>query len=233
MRFRASALTVVAVLTAALLSACNPNSESGGPVVKATIPPTTGSALSTTPASAQTGSTVPTSTRDNTVVDHFGPKCDAIPTDPSNPQSYAKLGNLQAAVALSRIPLTGKTYAELTSADMTTIINTASNLTILAPSDAAWQKLDQSTITALNDNKQRLTRVLSYHVIPRRLSPDQLSGTLKSLEGATVKASGSKPDISVSSTGQTTQTAHVVCGNIITQNATVYVIDTVLMPPTG
>ena len=50
---------------------------------------------------------------------------------------------------------------------------------------------------------------------------------LTTLEGGSVQAKGSAPSITVGPTG--TQ-AHVVCGNIQTANATVYIIDSVLMP---
>lgn len=222
MTFRRIVLVLTAAVLPALLGACKPNSSSGGDIANAT----TGASASS--ASSESGSAVPTSTEGQTVVDHFGSECDRIPTDPSNPDSFAKLGDLHAATALSRLTLTGKTYSELKAADLDTALNTAGSLTILAPDNDAWNKLDPSTLNAINDDKSRLTKLLTYAVIPERLSPDQLTGTLKSLEGAGVLAKGSKPDITVGPTGSE---AHIVCGNVISQNATIYVIDTVLMPP--
>ena len=58
-------------------------------------------------------------------------------------------------------------------------------------------------------------------------SPDQLAGTHKTLEGGDLTISGSDPDFIVG-----TQKATIVCGNVPTANATVYIVNTVLMPPT-
>jgi uncharacterized surface protein with fasciclin (FAS1) repeats len=68
--------------------------------------------------------------------------------------------------------------------------------------------------------------VLTYHVVPGRLAPAELAGTHKTLQGADVMVEGSGEDFTVGSAG-----AKVVCGNVQTSNATVYIIDAVLMPP--
>jgi uncharacterized surface protein with fasciclin (FAS1) repeats len=77
-------------------------------------------------------------------------------------------------------------------------------------------------------DKAELTKILTYHVVSGRYTPDQLasSAPLKTLEGATVKPSmmGSSYEINK---------AHVLCGNVPTANATVYIIDTVLTPPSS
>jgi uncharacterized surface protein with fasciclin (FAS1) repeats len=62
-------------------------------------------------------------------------------------------------------------------------------------------------------------------VVPGQLTPDQLAGTHKTLEGGKITVKGSGEDFTVGNGG-----AKVVCGNIPTANATVYVIDSVLMP---
>jgi uncharacterized surface protein with fasciclin (FAS1) repeats len=75
-------------------------------------------------------------------------------------------------------------------------------------------------------NKAELTQILTYHVAAGRITPAELaSGTsVKTLEGATVKPAMSGGTYTVNG-------AKVVCGNVQTANATVYIIDTVLMPP--
>jgi uncharacterized surface protein with fasciclin (FAS1) repeats len=70
-----------------------------------------------------------------------------------------------------------------------------------------------------------LTTVLTHHVVAGKLSPDQLAGTHKTLAGDTIKIDGSGEDFTVAGAN-----AKVLCGNIQTANATVYVIDTVLVP---
>ena len=66
--------------------------------------------------------------------------------------------------------------------------------------------------------------MLTYHVVPGRLTPDQLSGSHKTLEGQELTVSGSGSDFKVNGNSS------VVCGNVQTENATVYIVDTVLMP---
>ncbi len=86
--------------------------------------------------------------------------------------------------------------------------------------------MDQATLTkALADPKGLLTTVLTYHVIGQRLSPDQLAGTHKTLQGGDVTVTGSGTSFTVNGK------AMVVCGNVQTANATVYIIDGVLLPP--
>ena len=66
--------------------------------------------------------------------------------------------------------------------------------------------------------------MLTYHVVPGQLAPDQLAGSYKTLQGCTIRVSGSGEDFKVNGN------ASVVCGNVKTANATVYLIDQVLLP---
>jgi uncharacterized surface protein with fasciclin (FAS1) repeats len=65
--------------------------------------------------------------------------------------------------------------------------------------------------------------VLTNHVVAGRLSPDQLAGTHRTLAGTTLTVSGSGDSFTVDH-------AKVVCGDVQTANATVYIIDGVLLP---
>jgi len=70
-----------------------------------------------------------------------------------------------------------------------------------------------------------LTAILTEHVVGQKLGPDMLAGefeTLNPKQGVTVTGSGE--DFTVNGD------AKVVCGNVQTANATVYIIDTVLLP---
>ncbi|MGH3429117.1 MAG: fasciclin domain-containing protein, partial [Terriglobales bacterium] len=79
------------------------------------------------------------------------------------------------------------------------------------------------------DPKGALTKVLTYHVIGERLSPKQLAGTHKTRNGANLTITGSDQGDSHFSVGANNAT--VGCDNIQTANATVYIVDSVLMPP--
>ena len=74
------------------------------------------------------------------------------------------------------------------------------------------------------DPKGLLTTVLTYHVVAGPAAPDQLAGTHETLQGGTIEVTGSGEDFTVNGT------AKVVCGNVQTANATVYIIDGVLLP---
>jgi len=96
--------------------------------------------------------------------------------------------------------------------------------TVFAPTDAAFAKIDPATIDSLKTDSATLTKILTYHVVPGQASPSKVAGTHKTVEGATVSVTGSGNDLKVNG-------ASVVCGGVHTANATVYLIDTVLMPP--
>jgi uncharacterized surface protein with fasciclin (FAS1) repeats len=74
--------------------------------------------------------------------------------------------------------------------------------------------------------------VLTHHVIAGRLAPEQLAGTHTTLNNDQVTVEGEGEMFTVAAEGTVTQTeATVICGNVQTANATVYIIDQVLAPP--
>ena len=98
--------------------------------------------------------------------------------------------------------------------------------TIFAPVDDAFAKLDQATLDALAaDDGTLLSTILTYHVIGGRLAPEDLVGTQTTVQGEAVEVAGEGDAITVNGT------TAVICGNVQTANATVYLIDTVLTPP--
>lgn len=99
--------------------------------------------------------------------------------------------------------------------------------TVFAPTNAAFAALPTGTVESLlkPENKDQLIKVLTYHVVPGQLAPDRLAGTHQTLEGEKLVVTGSGEDFTVGAGSAT-----VLCGNIPTANATVYVIDSVLMP---
>ncbi|WP_458042378.1 MULTISPECIES: fasciclin domain-containing protein [Bacteria] len=97
--------------------------------------------------------------------------------------------------------------------------------TVFAPVDDAFAKIDPATIEALKTDTATLTSILTYHVIPGQIVPDDLGGTYTTVQGADLEVTGSGDSIMVN--GESA----VICGGVQTANATVYLIDTVLMPP--
>lgn len=95
--------------------------------------------------------------------------------------------------------------------------------TVFAPTDDAFKKIPATTLAKLKTDKALLTKILTYHVVAGQLSPSQVVGMQKSVEGGSVDVTGSGNALKVDG-------ATVVCGGVHTANATVYLIDTVLMP---
>ena len=96
--------------------------------------------------------------------------------------------------------------------------------TVFAPTDAAFAKIDPATIEKLKTDSNLLSSILTYHVVPGQASPAQVAGMHKTVQGGAVTVSGMGNNLRVNDAG-------VVCGGVRTANATVYLIDTVLMPP--
>lgn len=156
--------------------------------------------------------------------DEFGAGCAAVPTDASNPGSFAAMAKVPVATAASGNPVLSTLVTAVKKANLVDSLNSAKGITVFAPANAAFEKIPSATLTGvLNDNDQ-LTKVLTYHVVPGRLSPDQLAGTHKTLEGQDLTVAGSGTAFTVNGNSS------VVCGNVQTENATVYIVDTVLMP---
>ena len=97
--------------------------------------------------------------------------------------------------------------------------------TVFAPTDAAFAKLPEGTVASLLEEKNRdlLTGILTYHVVEGQITPDEISGMQTTLNGADVDVTGSDDELMVNG-------ANVVCGGVETANATVYLIDQVLIP---
>jgi len=105
-------------------------------------------------------------------------------------------------------------------------LNTANNFTLFAPTNAAWNKLSSTQRTNLLNNPTQLKKVLNYHVVSQHITKAELpNGSFTTREGSKLTTSGSGTSFKVNNT------ANIVCGNIPTANATVYLVDTVLMPP--
>jgi len=152
----------------------------------------------------------------------FGPACAAVPD--SGPGSLAAIADQPVATAAAQSPILSTLATAVTKAGLVDTLNSAPNITVFAPINDAFAKIPKSTLDQVLSDKQALTDILTYHVVEQRQTPAQLdAGTLTTLQGG---------NISTAKEGETytANDATVVCGNIQTSNATVYLIDTVLMP---
>jgi uncharacterized surface protein with fasciclin (FAS1) repeats len=155
----------------------------------------------------------------------FGAGCTAVPK--TGDGSFNGMATAPVASAASANPVLSTLVAAVTKAGLVDTLNSQKSLTVLAPTNDAFGQIPPKTLKAVLADKPTLTKILTYHVIDGALSPDELAGTHKTLEGEDLTISGSDPDFVVG-----TQKAAIVCGNVKTANATVYIIDQVLMPPT-
>jgi uncharacterized surface protein with fasciclin (FAS1) repeats len=168
---------------------------------------TGGSTGSTTDAGAQT----------------FGDGCTAVPKTGAG--SLNGMATAPVASAASANPVLSTLVTAVTKAGLVDTLNSTKDITVFAPTNDAFAAIPPKTLKAVLADKATLTQILTYHVVAGKLTPSQLDGSHKTLEGATLKISGSDPDFVVG-----TQEASIVCGNVPTANATVYIINSVLMP---
>jgi uncharacterized surface protein with fasciclin (FAS1) repeats len=99
--------------------------------------------------------------------------------------------------------------------------------TVFAPTDAAFAKLPAATLTALLADKAKLTKVLTYHVVPGKVLAAQVVGMTEatSVQGGKIgiMVMGGKVMLNHSST--------VTATDIQATNGVIHVIDTVILPP--
>jgi uncharacterized surface protein with fasciclin (FAS1) repeats len=165
----------------------------------------------------------PTTAASMTASGPFGAACSAVPA--SGAGSLEALAQDPVATAASNTPQLSTLVTAVTKADLVNTLNTAQGITVFAPTNDAFAAVPKPTLDkALGDPKGLLTTVLTYHVVQGQLTPDQLAGSHKTLQGGTIQITGSGQDFTINGNSS------VVCGNIQTANATVYLIDQVLLP---
>lgn len=134
--------------------------------------------------------------------------------------------------AASNNPVLTTLTTAVTEADLVDTLNNAEALTVFAPTDCAFAELDPETLeAALADPTGLLTTVLGFHVVPgEQLSAADLADVteLESFTGETLEVSAEGETVTVGG-GQAT----VVVPDIMTANATVHLIDAVMLPPSA
>jgi uncharacterized surface protein with fasciclin (FAS1) repeats len=182
------------------------------------------SASSTAAAPASSSSSPMASSSAATAAKDFGPGCASVPKTGAG--SFTGMATAPVATAASANPVLSTLVTAVKKAGLVDTLNSASNITVFAPDNAAFAKLPKATLAKVLANKKELTQILTYHVASGRQTPADLAMGigLKTLEGGMVTPA-------LSGSTYTVNKANVVCGNVQTSNATVYIIDTVLTPP--
>ncbi len=211
MKYHRLAVTGLAVCLAMGAAACS--SSSSSPSASSPASPASSSGAASSPSSSA-------------AMTDFGPACSSVPATGAG--SFTGMATAPVATAASANPVLSTLVAAVKKAGLVDTLNSATGITVFAPDNGAFAKIPAATLAAVLADKAELTKILTYHVAVGRYTPAQLaSGTpIKTLEGATVTPAlmGSTYEVN---------TADVVCGNVQTANATVYIINTVLMPPSS
>ncbi|MEU9336458.1 fasciclin domain-containing protein [Streptomyces sp. NPDC048290] len=153
----------------------------------------------------------------------FGPACSAVPENGAG--SFDGMAKDPVATAASNNPALSTLVTAVKKAGLVDTLNNAQNITVFAPTNDAFNKIPKATLDTVLNDKAQLTKILTYHVVGERLTPKDLeNGSFDTLEKTKVTTAGSDESYTVN------DSAKVVCGNVETANANVYIIDTVLMP---
>ncbi|SES40821.1 fasciclin domain-containing protein, partial [Actinokineospora terrae] len=157
-----------------------------------------------------------------------GPGCaDYAKAVPSGAGSVSGMAADPVAVAAGNNPLL-TTLVAAVSGKLNPKVNlvdtlNGSEFTVFAPVDDAFKKIDAATIEKLKTDDALLTKILTYHVVAGQKSPSAVVGSQTTVEKGAVEVTGSGNNLKVND-------ANVICGGVKTANATVYLIDSVLMP---
>ena len=155
-----------------------------------------------------------------------GSACASLPSDGEG--SLAGMADDPAATAASNNPELSTLVAAVTEADLVDTLNSEGPFTIFAPVNSAFEKIPSADLDAVLADKDMLTSILTYHVVPEQLSSTELAeaGTVATVNGAELEVTMDGDTLMVNG-----DEATVVCADVPTANATVYLIDSVLMPP--
>jgi uncharacterized surface protein with fasciclin (FAS1) repeats len=157
-----------------------------------------------------------------------GPGCAAYAQQvPTGAGSVEGMALDPVAVAASNNPILTTLTAAVSGklnpkVDLVDTLN-GGEFTVFAPVDDAFKKIDAATIETLKTDDALLSKILTYHVVPGQITPDKIAGTHATVQGGSVTVTGSGDNLKVDN-------ANVVCGGVKTKNATVYLVDSVLMP---
>jgi uncharacterized surface protein with fasciclin (FAS1) repeats len=191
------------------------------------------SAPAAEPAEPSAEAPTPAGTGVTKISDIFGPACSQVPKE--GPGSAQGMVSDPVATAASHNPLLTTLTKAVTAANLVDTLNSASGITVFAPADSAFQAMEAlhpgtiiqlTTAPNVASPDSKLAKILKYHVVGQRYDAAGLvqAGTLDTLEGGKIKIGGT-------AAAPTVNGAPVLCGNIPTKNATVFVIGQVLTPP--
>ena len=212
----AAIAAIVVAIPTAVQAYAEPTTEPVEP-----SPATTSATAATTEATA-----APTSTK---VPDPQGPGCDDYrKQNPTGPASIESMALETGSQAIANNPELS-TFSGFISGKLNPDINIVSVLdggpyVVFAPTNAAFEKLDPTTLEVLKVDPVVLLPVLFYHMVLGYLGPNDVQGTMPTQDGRSIVVSGKGGEVTVNDN-------RVVCA-YTARGAYIYMIDEVLIPPT-
>lgn len=185
------------------------------------------------PTTAAHNPTVATQDGVTTPSQAFGSACTQLPQGGAA-GSATSMSSMPVAQAAATNPMLSTFTQLVAKAGLTDVLNSDKRMTVFAPTNDAFNQLQQhlgsQAYNALINNKAELTTLLQYHVVVHRYDEAGLvnAGQVSSLQGASLTIHGTGDALTIGDNTQ--QVARVLCGNLPTANATVFLLDTVLMP---
>lgn len=125
----------------------------------------------------------------------------------------------------ARTPQLSTLMRLIQDAGLADTLRAAGPMTVFAPTDAAFKAVPAATMAELAANKELLKSVLTYHVLPGKVSAaDVKNGNAKTVQGANVA-------LSKAGTFVTVEDAVVTTADVNATNGVIHIIDKVLIPP--
>lgn len=181
-----------------------------------------GDEAATRPTSSTPAATESTRTPGGGAIQPFGADCPNLPD--TGDGSLVDLSEKDWITALASVPALGQLSVTTALADLGDDFSGVDEVTVFAPTGVAFRSLGLARGRQLLTDPTEAADVLRYHVVRGRLAPDDLPGEHRTLSGQAVEVTGSAEDFTVDGR------ARIVCGNLQTKNATLYLIDEVLVP---
>ena len=208
--FRAAGRPAIVVAFAMTVAACSTatSSTTSAPSSSAAAP---GAASAASPSESMTETAAT-----------IGNDCGMIPATGMGSMHGMEMDPV--VTAASHNPLITTLAAEITKAGLASTLDSASGITVFAPDNQAFKNLTAHDM-AMMAGQAELGRILKYHVARGRITPEELASgmTLPTLEGSPLHTAKMGSTYEVNN-------AAITCGNLHTANATVYIINAVLMP---
>lgn len=155
----------------------------------------------------------------------FGTGCASLPRH--GPGSRKGIAAVPVGTAIEHTPQLSELAHAFELAGLTRMLNSAPSLTVFAPDNAAFRLFGTGNLQALLTTRSDLVRVLKFQVVAGRVTPARLARP-----APLTTIAGTKLDPTKAGTTFDINNASVSCGNLRTANATVYIVDKLVVPAT-